>query len=111
MKPFNLEEALAGKKVVTRDGREVTEIYVYQTVNRTEEEALSAVVNGRIKLYYDGGHFLISHKEHINDLFMADDEMYVYVYDTVISSVYDSLQEAKQKCEIEGKTYKLVPVE
>lgn len=31
LKPFNLEEALAGKPVVTRDGRKVTEIYHFKT--------------------------------------------------------------------------------
>lgn len=29
MKPFNLEEALAGKPVVTRDGRDVKELFFY----------------------------------------------------------------------------------
>ena len=31
-KPFNLERALAGDKVVTRDGREITEIYYFKTL-------------------------------------------------------------------------------
>lgn len=29
MKPFNLEKALAGAPVVTRDGREVTHLYLF----------------------------------------------------------------------------------
>ena len=30
MKPFNLQEALAGKPVVTRDGRKVTQLHLFE---------------------------------------------------------------------------------
>jgi hypothetical protein len=32
MKPFDLEKALAGQPVVTRDGRKVLELHLYKNV-------------------------------------------------------------------------------
>ena len=68
MKPFDLEKALAGDPVVTRDGRKVTEIVRMKTAR--EEDSVIFVVgelcystqpNGRIDDTYDS----------YSDLFMA----------------------------------------
>lgn len=55
-KPFNLEEALNGAKVVTRDGQEVKELTHFKTVDY-EVDILVGTVNGTlIQWYKDGGY-------------------------------------------------------
>lgn len=47
MKPFDLERALAGDPVVTRDGREVTQLTHFNVVDTTDP--LVGVINGCLK--------------------------------------------------------------
>ena len=71
MKPFNLQEALAGKPVVTRDGRKVEQLFY---LDKAENEfKLRAVVDGSITAYTDNGCF---YSEVIteSDLFMAPEK-------------------------------------
>lgn len=68
MKPFNLEAALKGAKVVTRDGREVSEIYHFKT--DSEGYPVVAVVEGTRRSYTTDGKFAYCSKEGL-DLFMA----------------------------------------
>lgn len=56
MKPFNLQEALAGKPVVTRDGRKVTEIKHFKTATDSYQDVV-AVVAGRIQEFTLSGSF------------------------------------------------------
>jgi frataxin-like iron-binding protein CyaY len=67
---FNLERALAGEKVVTRDGREATQIVLKET-----EEGYAniyALVDGKVLSFYKGGVYIILDKHNNNnDLFMA----------------------------------------
>lgn len=65
MKPFNLEEALNGAKVVTRDGREVTQLINF---NADEDETLFGVIDREIVAWNDKGKF--QNSDHILDLFM-----------------------------------------
>lgn len=68
MKPFNLERALAGNKVVTREGVEVTEIYKFTTA--TSQFKIAAVVHGVLKTCtVDGVYSPGVPSQH--DLFMA----------------------------------------
>jgi hypothetical protein len=76
MKPFNLEAALAGAKVVTRDGSEVTQLvkfnidkagYVLYGVLKSEVH--SWLINGR--------YFIVD--EANNDLFMAPNIQSIWV--------------------------------
>lgn len=73
MKPFNLEAALRGEKVVTRDGREVTQLVKFNLVNHAV--ALWGVVDGDPlpKSWYADGvqHALINPSE--LDLFMYEE--------------------------------------
>ncbi|MGL4616495.1 MAG: hypothetical protein ACRCVV_21910 [Shewanella sp.] len=74
MKPFNLEEAKAGKKVVTREGRNVR-IVSFNGVS--DEFRITAMVDEcnreDPKLYTTSGGYLTA-TEHRFDLFMADEE-------------------------------------
>jgi len=55
-KPFNLSEALAGAKVVTRDGREVTQLHRFEM---TTEDSLAGVLEGRLFAWrQNGSHFM-----------------------------------------------------
>jgi hypothetical protein len=70
-KPFDLKEALAGAKVVTRDGREVTELHHYVNITNTEY-----VLCGRIGTLFEtwatNGEFS-SDGSCILDLFLLDE--------------------------------------
>ena len=67
MKPFDLEAALRGEAVITRDGREVTELYYFKTNHSTAK--LAVVIDGAIRWYDDLGKSRILGHEHF-DLFM-----------------------------------------
>jgi hypothetical protein len=68
MRPFSLEEALAGAPVQTRDGRPVTQLTNFSV---TSDYSLIGVIEGEFyKWMRDGGH-LSSYVESERDLFMA----------------------------------------
>lgn len=97
MKPFDLKQALAGAKVVTRDGREVTQMVVFDLAEPTY--IVHAVVAGIVKSYTKDGEFDHTSKDHDNDLFMYDEskilEGWVNVYsDGFGSDVFASEKEA-----------------
>jgi len=83
MKPFNLERALAGDPVVTRDGRTVTEIYHFKTC--TDTRPVTAVIDGFRLEFSIGGLFKpnVDHDAalfvHYADLFMAPKKRTVWV--------------------------------
>lgn len=64
-KPFNLEKALAGEPVVTRDGREV------EGIEKSDfpVQPIKACINGQIEFWYRDGEYSIYNK-HPLDLFM-----------------------------------------
>ena len=68
MEPFNLERALAGEPVVTRDGREVTEIHFFETC--TKGYAVIAIIEGDKFGFTNNGYYLDNSTEHRLDLFM-----------------------------------------
>ena len=67
MRPFDLERALAGDKVVTRDGREVTQLTKFNSVG----ECLAAVVDGELITWGEDGRYWANGKDSGLDLFMA----------------------------------------
>lgn len=77
MKPFNLEEAKAGKPVCTRDGRRV-EIISFENPSSNNYPILAKVFFG--KDYYEeftfteSGTFFVTGKESEADLMMTEDE-------------------------------------
>ena len=54
MRPFDLEKALAGEPVVTRDGKKVTEIFLLKTVTARQNNLL-AVVDGDWYIFFRNG--------------------------------------------------------
>jgi len=69
LKPFNLEKALAGEPVVTRDGRKVTEIIHFKTAFNTLQNTV-AVIDGHFYSFYENGKCM-SQWDSEFDLFMA----------------------------------------
>jgi hypothetical protein len=71
MKKFNLSEAKAGKKVVTREGKEVKMLHFTREVERFPLVAI--IENKRVACYTEEGKFFDdeNHKQSKNDLFMA----------------------------------------
>jgi hypothetical protein len=67
-KPFDLEAALKGEPVATRDGRRVVEIKRFETVNR-----IHGVLDGRV-IGWDLNGSLLSSGETKADLFMVTPE-------------------------------------
>ena len=70
MKPFNLEKALAGDPVVTRDGIPVTEIVRFNGL--PHDRRLYGIINGGLVSFLDNGRFSVfEFNETKYDLFMA----------------------------------------
>ena len=81
MNKFDLEKALAGGKVVTRDGREVTQLHAFKGVD-SGQECIYAFLDGDVQNYFDGGIYNEDLNENPNDLFMAPKQLsgFVNVY-------------------------------
>jgi hypothetical protein len=102
MKPFNLEEALAGKPVVTRLGKKVTGIYHFDKAKTIFR--VIAQIEGEFGLqsYSPDGRWKDSQEDHELDIFMYCPERWVNIYyskaqDSVWSSIYyQSEEEAKE---------------
>jgi len=74
MKPFNLQQALKGKPVVTRDGRKVIKVEIYETLKDYPVRALIAQHNGKPCDWWafsKDGMFNANRVETEVDLFMA----------------------------------------
>jgi galactose mutarotase-like enzyme len=100
-KPFNLEEALNGAKVVTRDGREVTQLTCFDTSDNYEY-SLYGVIGKDICCWARTGQVNIDTNIHCNDLFLAVEPQRIWVnaYNHngklwLGGAQYDSLTEAK----------------
>ena len=81
-KPFNLEAALTGAKVVTRDGREVTQLVKFET---TEGQPLRGVVNGLVTGWCATGEYFKGDQDQL-DLFMAPQKKKLWVWIEPVSS-------------------------
>lgn len=109
MEKFNLERALAGEPVITRDGREVTEIHFFETC--TEDRSLVAVIGGEICLFHNNGLSFGTNNLTQRDLFMKPKviEGWCNVYvsssnEMYMSGTYPSEEKAKS-CIIESSAY------
>lgn len=78
MKPFNLEEAKAGKKVVTRDGREF--IYAGYNPKVKPDRVIVGWVDGNTSAVGVDGHYLPDGRESNYDLFMATETNTVWIH-------------------------------
>ena len=86
-KQFNLEEALAGAKVVTRDGDEVTQLHKFDA---TEKHPLCGVLDGQIQSWTINGNYWDSGEPHYRDLFIAvePERMWTNLYRSVHETLY-----------------------
>lgn len=106
MKPFNLEEALAGKPVITRHGRKVTEIYHFKTTK--SPYPVHACIDGTIVEYTQRGtYYSLGSTE--RDLLMEEPiiEGWVNVYCVndnyiYISSTHESAEKAIESSKHSG---------
>jgi len=101
LKPFNLEKALAGEKVVTRDGRNVVEIV--KLVKAVGSHTVIAVKeDGSWASYTSDGYSWTKGSLSDNDLFMAPTKkqgwvnIYKQIGNTYVATVYLSEEEALQ---------------
>jgi len=103
LKPFNLERALAGDKVITRSGEHVPEIHYFKTT-RYSRFPIVAVIEGHIRTFKINGEYS-DHVNHSFDLFMATKKKKLYIAFKYIdynggkwasSFVYESLEEIKK---------------
>ena len=89
IKPFNLEDALAGKPVVTRGGKRVTDFAYFPTY--AYRQKFYAVVDGDLYAYSDDGSYHTDYKESSVDLFMEVETVKKYIaYNKRTGSVISS---------------------
>ena len=75
MKPFNLEEALAGKPVITRDGKEVTQLVKFDI---KDWDCLYGVIDTDVHSWNINGKYFLN-KETEYDLFMKTENSSIWV--------------------------------
>ena len=76
LKPFDLEAALNGAEVVTRDGKKVTEVVVLK--NTFYGKNVLALINNGLYSFKQDGKFE-EDAEHFNDLFMKPQQVTKWV--------------------------------
>lgn len=76
MKKFNLKEALAGAKVVTRDGDEVTDLHKF---NVDDKHPVVGVLLGQIQSWTTDGDYWGSDAQHNRDLLMHVEPQRIWV--------------------------------
>jgi hypothetical protein len=79
MKKFNLQEALAGKPVISREGKQVTQLHLFE-VNPSSNYSLYGVVDGHVESFTEDGKWDVHLSEGSRDLFMGPEVAYVNVY-------------------------------
>jgi hypothetical protein len=87
MEQFNLERALAGEPVCTRDGNEVTRLFL---VDVDSKYKLVGVVKKSLLRWTDKGYFLDITNKSENDLFMKPKEnaIWVNLYKSSMGHIY-----------------------
>lgn len=111
-KPFDLERALAGDPVVTREGRPVTQLVKFKDAN-CDIYAVYGVVDDSVESWCVDGRYCANSDECEYDIFMAPKKRTVWVnlYPDEFAFWYDSEEEADGGCRhhrIGGRAY---PVE
>jgi len=78
MKPFNLEEALAGKPVVTRNGNQVTQLHKFDVLDLDAQELYAVIDDRQIESFYLNGQWR-EKGESGYDLFMAPESKFLWI--------------------------------
>jgi hypothetical protein len=86
MKPFNLEAAKAGKKLITRDGGDAR--FIAHLPDAQDGHRIAALANGEVVGMYENGRFL-DDEDSTYDLFMAPEKrtLYVNVYASRLNTI------------------------
>lgn len=99
MNPFNLEAALAGAKVVTRDGRDV-KIAGYSKDARDGQNLAGWVDGALVCWFHDGSYSSAFDRTHPYDLFMAATERKEWIVRmstaNVVCGPYSSIEQANE---------------
>lgn len=99
MIPFNLERALGGERVITRNGEEVTGLHHFKKV--ASEYSLFGVVNGKVTGFTVNGEILVDMHHEMN-LCMAPPDEWINLYwdlnakETFVSDSYATRELAKE---------------
>lgn len=101
MKPFDLEKALAGDPVVTRDGREVTSLHLFDCEGYAHP--LMGVCDGQILSWTKDGGYFDPTNYHINDLFMKSKTVVKWVI--LKKNGYWNCYDSKDKAELGSSEY------
>ena len=99
MNKFNLERALAGEKVITRDGREASQ---FKTFHSTNGAKVACVIDGFIVVFL-GNDGVAKHDNNL-DLFMAPKKLsgFVNVYRNGEGDVYlGSIRNTEEECRLD----------
>jgi hypothetical protein len=107
MKPFDLKAALRGEKVVTRDGREVSNVTHFPVA---DTESVIAVIEGHIYTFTSAGLYYEEDDQSIHDLFMATKTvtMFCNIYrDATFEAYTGALHETAEdaKAHVTGKDH------
>ena len=96
MKAFDIQKALDGADVITRDGREVYQLTWFDCANK---HCVHGVIDNWIFTWTIEGKFMGNGDEHDKDLFMspAVHHRWVPQYGDEFTVGYDSIESAKQK--------------
>jgi hypothetical protein len=102
MKPFNLDEALAGKPVVTRDRIKITELHHFKTFQSSYK--VLAIINGLAHWFNENGKLNQDHETRL-DLFMASEKkegwINIYKYEnhpSIVSFFHETKKLAEAAC-------------
>ena len=89
MKPFDLEKALNGAPVITRDGREVTQLYLFDVGD--DKYPVYGVIRDKkagdyISCFTKGGVEHNDGQKHGSDLFMKTEKKIGYIHPGTIAN-------------------------
>ena len=77
MKPFELQKAIEGEKVITREGKSVTQLTLFDVNNLF---LLAAVIDGELCKFLENGKVWNSGVESHHDLFMAETGSWINLF-------------------------------
>lgn len=127
MKPFDLQKALSGAKLVTRDGREVTEFIHDPCPNGSAYNYLAYIGNTTYGYSENGKFYVDGSYDHELDLFLAEPSaplppartMWVNVYrlevgrpfHTIDEDLFPTKEDAMKSVEDDPYYYATLPIE